>query len=94
MTKPNETATVNVFCPVCDKIKVAQGGSNKRKGKKAVWRAATEEEMTERAIDGDGFKLEHCPDCGGGASDRLTKYGERDEDGDDVGLRGERDKPR
>lgn len=72
-----------VFCPVCDKVRVPSVG------KKMEWRQATEEEQTERAI-GDGdfeFDLKHCPDCGGSQSDRLTRYGERDEGGNDLGTR-------
>lgn len=70
------------FCPVCDKLKEPVSGKPNR----FTWRQATEEETTARAMSGN-FTTEHCPDCGGKQSDRLAKYGERDADGREFGIR-------
>jgi hypothetical protein len=68
-----------VWCPVCEQVK---GPSDKE------YRAATEEESTDRALTGDQL-LVHCKPCGGKVSDRLTQYGEEG-GGEDLGVRGPR----
>lgn len=87
MTKPDEMVCVRVFCPACDRIKVI-GRTEGKEREPTIWCTPTEAEQTSRALDGE-CRYEHCPDCGGRASDRLARFGERDDDGHELGVRGD-----